>query len=74
MPAVAERIAEVETEERETLDTTPIITTLYDLIAALNEEVKPWEEDGVTAAVVDLCNSGRLKFLNAPKAYEVACA
>ena len=74
MPAVAENTAAVETIERETLDTKPIVTTLYDLIAALNEQVEPWEEDGVTAAVVDLCNTGRLKFINAPEAYEVACA
>ena len=74
MPAVAEDFAAVETVELETTETTPIVTTLYDLIAALNEQVEPWEEDVVTAAVVDLCNTGRLHFLNAPKDYEVVCA
>ena len=51
----------------------PIVTTLYDLLTALNEQVEPWGEEVVTAAVVDLCNTGRLKFINAPKAYEVTC-
>ena len=74
MPAVAEDIAAVEIVELETTETTPIVTTLYDLIAAFNEQVEPWEEDVVTAAVADLCNTGRLHFLNAPKDCEVVCA
>ena len=74
MPAVAEDIAGVEAVELEPTDTTPIVTTLYDLIAALNEQVEPWEEDVVTAAVVDLCSTGRLRFLNAPENCEVVCA
>ena len=74
MPAVAEDITAVETVELETLETPPIVTTLYDLIATLNEQVEPWEEDVVTAAIVDLCNTGRLHFLNAPKDCEVVCA
>ena len=74
MPAVAEDIAAVETVELETLETTPVVTTLYDLIAALNEQVEPWEEDLVIDAVVDLCNTGRLHFLNMPEDCEVICA
>ena len=74
MPAVAEDIAAVETVELETTETTSIVTTLYDLIAALNEEVEPWEEDVVTAAVEDLCNTGRLHFLRVPGDCEVVCA
>jgi len=74
MPAVAEDIAAVETVELETTDTTPIVTTLYDLIAVLNEQVEPWEEDVVTNAVVDLCNTGHLHFLRVPGDCEVVCA
>ena len=74
MPAIAEDITAAETVELETLDPTPVVTTLYDLIAALNEQVEPWEEDVVTDAVVDLCNTGRLHFLNGPKDCEVVCA
>ena len=74
MPAVAEDITAVETVELEAPKTTPIITTLYDLIAALNEQVEPWEDDVVTAAVVHLCNEGRLRFLGMPKDCEVVCA
>ncbi len=51
----------------------PIITTLYDLIAALNEEVEPGEEDAVTAAVVHLCHTGRLKFFGDPRRVEIDC-
>ena len=53
MPTVAENIEAVETIERETLDTSPIVTTLYDLVTALNEQVEPREEDVVIAAVAD---------------------
>jgi hypothetical protein len=73
MPAVAEDIAAVETVELEISDPTPIVTTLYDLLTALNEEVEPWQEDVVTAAVVDLCHAGRLHFLRVPGDCEVVC-
>ena len=71
MLAVAEHIASVETEMS---SQPPVITTLYDLIAAFQDEVEPWEEDVVTAAVVDLCNRGRLRFLDLPKNSAVVCA
>ena len=74
MPAVAEDIAAVETVALGTMETTPIVTTLYDLIAALNDQVDPWEENMVTARVVDLCKTQRLRFLHAPKDCEVVCA
>ncbi len=51
----------------------PIITTLYDLIAALDEEVEVGEEDVVTAAVVHLCHTGRLRFLGDPRKVEIDC-
>jgi len=50
-----------------------ITTTLFDLIATLNEAVEPGEEAIVTAAVVHLCNSGRLRFLGLPIDCEVDC-
>jgi hypothetical protein len=39
-----------------------IQTTLYDLIAAIDAEVEPGEEELVTAAVIHLLNSGRARF------------
>jgi hypothetical protein len=75
MPAVAEEVAAVETVELETMETTPIVSTLYDLIAVLNEQVEPWEEDDVVIdAVIDLCNTGNLHFLRVPGNCEVVCA
>ena len=74
MPAVAEDMGAVETVERETPETLCIVTSLYDVIAALNDEVEPWEEDVVTATVVDLCKTRRLQFLNVPEECEVVCA
>lgn len=49
----------------------PVITTLYDLIAALNEEAGADEEAVVTAAVVHLCQTGRLRFLDDPRKIEI---
>jgi hypothetical protein len=54
------------TVEEEPASRTPIITTLYDLIAALHAASAPGEEDLVTAAVVDLCRTSRLRFLALP--------
>lgn len=74
MPVVAEEMAAVETAELDTMETTPLVTTLYDLIAVLNEQVAPWEEDVVIDAVVDLCNTGNLHFLRVPGNCEVVYA
>jgi hypothetical protein len=52
---------------------TPIITTLYDLIAALHGAGEPGEEDLVTAAVADLCHTGHLRFLACPNTPVVVC-
>jgi hypothetical protein len=41
---------------------TVIQTTLYDLIAAISDEVDPAEDDLVTATLVHLINSGRVRF------------
>jgi hypothetical protein len=43
-----------------------IVTTLYDLSAALHESIAPGEEALVTAAVVHLLHSGRVKCLGRP--------
>jgi hypothetical protein len=43
-----------------------LVTTLYDLIAALHESIEPGEEDLVTTAVVHLLNAGHVKFLDRP--------
>jgi hypothetical protein len=40
-----------------------VLTTLYELIAALNKEVHPEEDWIVTNAVLDLFETGRAKFL-----------
>jgi len=74
MPAIAEDLVAFETAEMATSEQTPIVTTLYDLIAALQEEVEPWEDDLVTSAVADLCNSKRLHFINLPDHREVVRA
>ena len=43
-------------------NTNLIHTTLYDLIAAISEEVASGEDHLVTATVVHLINSGQVKF------------
>jgi len=53
---------------------TPMITTFYDLIAALSTASKPGEEHLVTAAVMHLSRTGRLHFLAAPHARVVVRA
>jgi hypothetical protein len=58
----------------ETPSQTPIITTLYDLIAALSAASTPGEEDLITAVVADLCQTGRLRFLARPDTPVVVCA
>ncbi|HEY7493938.1 MAG TPA: hypothetical protein VIH59_22900 [Candidatus Tectomicrobia bacterium] len=49
-----------------------IVTTLYDLIAALQDSSAPGEEALVTAAVVHLLHSGRVKFLDRPEGCEAS--
>ena len=46
-------------------DHTRIQTTLYDLIEAVNETVKPNEDRFVTEAVMDLLIAGNAEFQNA---------
>ena len=45
-------------------DHTMIQTTLYDLIEAVNETVKPNDDPFVTEIVMDLLTTGHAKFQN----------
>ena len=60
--------------EEETSSQTPIITTLYDLMAALSAASEPGEEELVIAAVAHLCNTGCLRFQALPHTRVVVCA
>jgi hypothetical protein len=60
--------------EEDTPSQTPIITTLYSIIATLSAASVPGEEDLVTAAVAHLCSTGRLRFLALPHTRVVVCA
>ena len=57
---------DITASEVEAPSRTRIVTTLYDLIAALHDSIAPGEEALVTAAVVHLLHSGRVKFLGRP--------
>ena len=48
-------------------------TTLYDLISALSTEMGAGQEELVIPIVVDLLNSGRIKFVEGPRQYKVTC-
>lgn len=69
MPSAEQAMKTIETQAPS--QPARIITTLYDLIAALNEEVEAGEEDVVTATVTHLCHTGRLRFLNDPRKIEI---
>jgi hypothetical protein len=49
-----------------------IVTTLSDLSVTLNDCITPGEEDLITAAVVRLLHSGRVKILGRPLHYETS--
>jgi hypothetical protein len=63
MPVVTENSTAVDLVDEDTPDQTGIVTTLYDLMAALNDQLEPWEDDVATDAVAYLCNAGNLHFL-----------
>jgi hypothetical protein len=50
-----------------------IQTTLYDLIATLNAELSPDEDNVVTAIVVDLFNTHRVTCTGALQGYRLVC-
>ena len=52
---------------------TKIQTTLYDLIATLNAEFSPDEDDVITAAVVHLLNTHRVTCTGALQGYLLVC-
>jgi len=74
MPAVAEETATIGTLVVDHMVHTPIITTLYDLIEALQDQVTPQDDAAVTAAVVHLFNTDYVKFLNMSGDCEVTYA
>ena len=74
MFAIAEEAATIATLEVDPIVHTPTITTLYELIEALQNQVEPEDDVVVTAAVVHLCNAGYVKFLNMSGDRVVTCA
>ena len=50
-----------------------IVTTLYEVIAVLNEQVGPEEDEAVTDAVVHLCRSGYLRLLDPSQRQVLRC-
>jgi hypothetical protein len=73
MLAVAEEAVTIGTFAVAPIVYTPIITTLYALIATLQDQVAREDDAAVTVAVVRLCNAGYVKFLNASEDREMAC-
>ena len=51
-----------------------IQTTLYDLVATLNAEISPDEDDVVTAAIVHLLNTHRVTCTGALRGYRLVCS
>jgi hypothetical protein len=60
-PREEESVATIETSGGEEIAPATITTTLYDLIAALQEVVEPGEEELVVATVVSLLRAGRIR-------------
>jgi len=52
---------------------TPIQTTLYDLIAAIDAEVGPHEEDVMMATVVHFLNAYRITYTGNLKGFRLIC-
>lgn len=63
MLAVAHDVTTVERAERQDRARTVVYTTLYDLIAAVNEAIEPGEEDCVVPIVAHLLRTGQGRFL-----------
>lgn len=73
MLAVAKEAATIGAFEVAPIVHIPTITTLYALIATLQDQVAPEDDAAVTAAVVRLCNAGYVKFLNVSADREMVC-
>jgi hypothetical protein len=67
-------VSTLPTEEQSHPDVSTIHTTLYDLIDVLGQEVGPGEDHLVTAALVHLINSGRVKFVEDERELRVICS
>jgi hypothetical protein len=52
-----------ETQKRPESESTPVTTTLYDLIEAMQEEASSEADDFVVTAVTELLRTGRIAFL-----------
>lgn len=63
MLAVAHDVTTGERAERQDRAHTVVYTTLYDLIAAVNEVIEPGEEDCVVPIVAHLLRTGQARFL-----------
>jgi len=63
MPAVAHDATVRERETREDGARPVVYTTLYDLIAAVNDTSEPGEEASVVPIVAHLLRAGRARFL-----------
>jgi hypothetical protein len=61
MPAVAHDVTALEREEHEDRARTVVYTTLYDLIAAVNEAIESGEEACVVPIVTHLLRAGRVR-------------
>ena len=68
MKTLIERMAD-RGQDRKASST--IETTLYDLIAAISAEVGPHDDDLVTATMVHLVNSGRVKLTDDSRNLEI---
>ncbi len=53
---------------------TSIETSLYDLIEAMNEEIRAGEDGLIVQAVVHLVDTGTLKFIGIPKEFNALYA
>jgi hypothetical protein len=73
MFAEAKKAATIDTLAVAPIVHIPAITTLYALIATLQEQVAPENDVLVTATVARLCNAGYVKFLNVSEDHEIAC-
>jgi hypothetical protein len=53
---------------------TTVETTLYDLISALSDELESEEEALILPILIDLMNSGRIKFVDGDQRYKIDCS
>jgi hypothetical protein len=53
---------------------TIVETTLYDLISVLSDELETEEEELILPILIDLMNSGRIKFVDGEQHYKISCS